>query len=157
MRHCMTDLPIIIPTVDPECPAALALRMEGLDPRVVIMEDDYSYANLLVKYWKDKTGFVLVEQDIVPWPSAIASLQKCEQDFCAYSYPHGSDGGMTRTLGCIKISTKFVVTHPNLYNEWIDCLWQNVQVYFLEPVRTHHTEEDCHEHFPPVAHVKKNS
>ena len=127
--------------------------MEGLRPHVAIMASDWDYANLLTAYWKSKTGFVLVEHDIVPWPGAIASLQACSEDFCAYSYPYGTAGGMTRTLGCIKVSTELVLAHPRLYREWANCVWQNVQIYFLNPVRNCSTQVDCHEHFPPVAHV----
>lgn len=132
----------------PACPPTLALTMEGLEVTEVVMTDRHHYGRLFTELWQEGEGFTLVEHDVVPWPGAIAELEACEQECCAFRYPSG--GSWVMSLGCIKFSAALVQRIP------YDPAWQNRAWDELDGAvfATLQGEVEVHIHQPPVAHVK---
>lgn len=165
-------LPILVPSVVVDCPATLALRAEGLDPVEVIVEGDYGYGNILSEWWERRTGFVLVEHDVAPFPGAVAALWACTAPVCAHQYASG--GVFDHALGCTKFSPWLCQVYPDApeggrgleKKPWREMHWMQMDgaVYhsieslgiFMRPsVDTRHPKEQVvHMHYPAVAHVR---
>jgi hypothetical protein len=151
----MVGLPIIIPTRTLGQPAALALTMEGHEVTEVAMRDYCHYGRMLTQQWQTGRGFILVEEDIVPWPGALAELERCEQECCAFEYPTGiiieePRSGWCVSLGCIKFATSLVARVECGY-EWQNAGWDSLEGKVFETLQG---EVDVHVHGPPVAHVR---
>jgi hypothetical protein len=122
--------------------------MEGLEVTEVVMADRLHYARLFTELWQAGEGFILVEHDVVPWPGAIAQLEACEHECCAFEYPSG--GSWCRSLGCTKFSTSLVRRIP--YDvEWQNRAWDELDGAVFATLQG---EVEMHIHQPPVAHVK---
>jgi hypothetical protein len=129
-------------------PPALALTMEGLEVTEVVMNDRLHYGRLFTELWQEREGFILVEHDVVPWPGALAQLQECSEECCAFQYPSGG-GAWAMSLGCIKFSDALVERIP--YDvEWQNRVWDELDGAVFATLQ----EVEVHIHQPPVAHVK---
>ena len=75
------------------------------------MDSDTSYFELLRDTWLEQKTFLIVEQDMVPTLEQIASLEDCEQDWCAYAYSYmeSTHAG----LGLCKFSGALQRIHPD--------------------------------------------
>jgi hypothetical protein len=147
-------LPIIIITRETGCPPALALTMEGLEVAELVMRDYTHYGRVFMQQWQSGNGFIVVEEDIVPWPGAIKELQVCPEDWCAFEFPNGiildnPRQGFCWSLGCMKFSTDLVKRYE-ASQEWQFRGWDELDgsVIGMLPAET------CHLHLPPVAHAK---
>jgi hypothetical protein len=151
-------LPIIVITRTTGCPAAYALTMEGLEVTECVMRvGDYSqYGRTFTAQWQSRNGFIVVEEDIVPWPGAINELRSCEHDWCCFMFPNGKIywdpvSGFADGLGCMKFSTALVERTP------VGPVWQHRGWDELDGA-VHGTlkenDELLHVHNPPVAHAK---
>lgn len=143
---------VVIAAVSWDCPAALALRKEGVEFELVLMEHEYSYSDMFTRLWKNNAGFVSIEHDIVPWPGAIQEIQECLNMWCSYEYPLAPNT-LRPALGLIKVSDWVVHHYPLLYKAWENKVWGSLDGSVcpaLESVASH-----THIHTPPVAHVKK--
>ena len=78
----------------------LNLATQGLKPRLVKMERDFSYDQLIRSLWKRNEPFILVEHDIVPFPGALRTLWQCKEPWCGY--PYYVYGELRSYLGCTK-------------------------------------------------------
>lgn len=143
-------LPIIIPTQRIGSPPALALTMEGLEVREVVMNDYHHYGRLFTELWQSRQGFVLVEHDIVPWPGALAEMDACAEEFCAFRYPAAAEGWCI-SLGCTKFATS-LVERISYGNEWQNRGWDELDGGVYATLQEAGVE--VHVHQPPVAHVK---
>jgi len=143
-------LPVVLPSVHSDSAAERALRTVGVTPLVEIVSRPADYSEVLTRYWKRGSGFVLVEHDIVPWPGALERLADCSKDYCGYYYQ--LSGRLGGTLGCVKFSERLLQEHPNLFLYWRgtrwDCLDGRVALAMLSL-----GYEDFHVHQPPVAHL----
>jgi len=149
-------LQIVIPTRAYGSPPARALCIEGYEVLEVQMSDPQHYGRLIRQMWDIGNGFVLIEDDVVPWPGAIQSLLDCEHDWCAYSFPRtaAEPGGWVLGLGCVRFSHHLVRRHN------LDALdgsqrWDEVDGALIGVLHT--AGETCHEHTPPVAHLKAHA
>lgn len=82
----------------------LGLGIQGLRPRMVRMERDFSYDQLFRELWDKSDPFILVEHDIVPWPGAVQQLWKCPEPWCGF--PYYVFGELRSYLGCTKFEPK---------------------------------------------------
>jgi len=149
-------LPIFVPTRAVCCPATLALTTEGLEVTEVVMYDYTNYGRAFTEQWQSGHGFIVVEDDVVPWPGAIREFDACPEEWCLFEHPRGRfqespRSGFATGLGCVKFSTELVQRVP--FNPG----WQNRGHNELDGL-VHETllEADAvlHIHYPPVAHVK---
>lgn len=78
----------------------LNLGIQGLRPRMVKLERDFSYDQLFRELWATGQPFILVEHDIVPWPGAVQQLWTCPEPWCGF--PYYVFGELRSYLGCTK-------------------------------------------------------
>lgn len=145
-------LPVVIATPRVDCPAWLALRIEGIAAYVEVVDEPHAYGQLLHRMWGEG-GFILVEHDIAPWPGAVAQLDACDRDVCAFPYRrHVTADGSTAwgvSLGCIKFADAYVRDHPLEHRiAWTD--WRLVDTVFW----SEHDVAGVHVHEPGVAHCR---
>jgi hypothetical protein len=133
---------VIVPVLNRDDPAALALAWERLFPEVYIVEGEYGYGELLARTWTGKKGFCLVERDIVPWPGAIQALWDCPKPWCGYTYMLGR-GQLAQGLGCVRFSDDLVQTEQPDF----DVAWHEMDGHLMEGLGSYHAHE------PPVGHA----
>jgi hypothetical protein len=114
-----------------------------------VMNDHFHYGRLVTETWQAGQGFILVEHDVVPWPGALAELEACAEECCAFEYPAGSSWCMS--LGCIKFSTSLVASLP-YGNEWQNRGWDELDGAVFATLQD--AQVQVHIHHPPVAHAK---
>jgi hypothetical protein len=137
-------------------PSTLALTTEGLEVAEVVMRDYTNYGRIFTEQWQSGHGFLLVEEDVVPWPGAMAQLDRCQEDWCCFEFPNGviheePRSGFCDGLGCMKFSTDLVRRYE------FSPLWQQRGWDELDgAVHALHREggEKLHLQTPPVAHAK---
>ena len=81
---------------------------------------EYTYAEIVRKWWEAGGPFVVVEHDVVPWPGAVDQLIACPEPWCAYSYGAGGldvtaetfvpDGSVP--MGCFKVVPRKLGPQP---------------------------------------------
>jgi len=79
----------------------LNLGVQGLRPRMVKLERDFSYDQLFRGLWAEGKPFIIVEHDIIPWPGAVQQLWACPEPWCGF--PYHVFGELRSYLGCTKI------------------------------------------------------
>lgn len=77
------------------------------------MSDPQHYGRLVKHMWGIGNGFVLVEDDVVPWPGAINQMLECGEDWCAFEFPRTQPtyeprSGWCLGLGCVRFSHALV-------------------------------------------------
>ena len=104
---------VIVPYVNPMDAQATALAMERIYPTYIKMEDDEHYWRLLKELWTSGEPFIILEQDMIPWPGALKQLWDCEEEWCAFPYKLSHDNGFTCALGCTKFGSQLTQRLPN--------------------------------------------
>lgn len=106
-------LPVLVPYVRLSARTKEALEAEGYRPIYQHTPGDYGYADALETMWSTGQGFVVVEQDKVPWPGAVADLWKCSALWCVYPcrMDNGEYAGFP-SLSTVKFSTDMVRLFP---------------------------------------------
>lgn len=147
-------LQIVVPTRGYGSPPARALLIEGFEVLEVQMSDPQHYGRLFRHMWEIGNGFVLVEDDVVPWPGAVNQLLECENDWCAFPHPRtaAQEGGWCLGFGCVRFSHALVRRHKMAHALDGSQRWDEVDGAAMGVLRT--AGETCHEHSPPVAHLK---
>ena len=145
---------IVVPTRAASSPAARALVIEGFEVTEVVMEDPFHYGRLTADLWALGKGFVMVEDDVVPWPGAIQAMLDCPKEWCAYEFPrtyvqHEPRSGFTVSMGCTKLTAAILERYSPAFG---DLRWDEVN----GPIEEALSSETCHLHYPPVAHVKSH-
>jgi len=133
---------IVVPALEADCPAHKALESEGVKHEVHLMDNDYSYGELIDSLWG--TEFIIVEHDIVPWIGAIEELKNCKEDYCGFYYMIARKLG--GTLGCTKFNFDFPIGLKNTH-------WTQVDGKIASAILKHTGKDDFHVHNPPVAHL----
>lgn len=123
----------------------------ALDIRYVQMEGLYAYHGLLKELWSKLEPFVIVEQDVLPWPGAIEELWQCSGDWCTYSYRMHGGIGIAHALGCAKLSARLMASLPNVWDEQI--AWNTLDQVLFFAARNAGIEP--HMHRPPVIHLSE--
>jgi hypothetical protein len=96
----------------------LNLANQGIRPRLIKMERDFSYDLLLRGLWKEQKPFILVEHDIIPWPGALKELWMCSEPWCGF--PYHIFGELRSYLGCTKFNPLLLgeCPLPNDLQDW---------------------------------------
>lgn len=131
--------------------------MERIDFDVVVCRGDYGYGNLIADLWAEG-GFVLVEDDIAPWPGAIAEVVDCPHDWCAFDYPIGG-GRMVSScshwgLGLVKVSDELAAADPSIADEWRRIHWRQLDRPVNAAIARVTGRARAHLHEPPLAHAR---
>lgn len=144
-------------TLYPETKAAL--EADGYSPEYVdVGRSESAYHDLLASVWRTGRGFVNVEQDIVPWPGALARLIECPELWCGFAYSLST--GYNSTLGCARFQEALVHGHPTVFQE-MDQLplhgeaprkWSRVDIRLKEILEDRHGLK-MHIHWPAVGHL----
>ena len=125
------------------------LASYSLNIRYERLEGDQAYRLLLQRLWREGETVVIVEQDILPWPSAIEELHQCMGLWCSCSYLYGGAYSLFHMLGCTKLSAKLMQLLPDLWDE--PGHWSTLDT------RLYHAAmqigEVAHPHRPPVIHL----
>lgn len=119
------------------------------------MDDPLHYGRWLRDVWNQGSGFVIIEDDVVPWPGAIRQLLECDHDWCLFEHPRTMvcwepRSGFATGLGCVKFSDRLVQAHTA---DWGDLRWDEVEL----GVRLMLADNSPHIHYPPVAHLKAST
>lgn len=97
------------------CPETLeALRADGIEPLKIAISpvDMEGYWRAISTMWQLGKTFCVVEQDIVPFPGAIAELEACPEPWCAYRY--AMQTGYHAALGCAKFDASLMALYPRV-------------------------------------------
>ena len=144
---------VIVPALEQGCPAHYALRTEGISHEVFIMEGNHDYGILLKRLWGEGEGFIIVEGDIAPWPTALKHLEECNRLWCGHNYPMALGGEVGGSLGCTKFADDLVQTYPDITLNWDETHWRYLDGAVIGSI-AFRTGTECHRHQPPVAHVR---
>jgi hypothetical protein len=144
---------VVVPATKRRCVASLALNMEGMEHTVVLMENDYAYSDTLVHLWKSKQDFVILEHDVVPWPGGIQALFDCKEPWCGYHYPFAPKT-IRGALGCAKFSGELTTAHSDLWTEWVNLKWNQIDGSMFPAVIKSTGLQWFHRHIPDFAHIK---
>lgn len=141
----------------PETRAALAA--DGWDAEYADVSGSVTaYADLLESVWALGETVIVVEQDIVPWPGALAILRDCPSPWCGFAYELGT--GYEAWLGCTKFEGRLMLAHPDAF-ALIDAmpsdgvhprLWSRLDTR-LTAVLLGRGADPIHVHWPPVGHL----
>lgn len=157
---------VVIPAVHPDTVAGRVLRCEGVDGLAVTpLYTDTGYGQLLATHWQDGLGFILVEDDMAPWPGAIAELRECPRPWCRFDYSIGLGRFGLGTLGCMKFGPALLRDHPDLADRWGTVHWRNLDAMVVHSIcralggPVHDVGTDpylarCHTHTPAIAHAR---
>jgi hypothetical protein len=146
--------PVLIPTRAPACPPTRALLNEGLEITEAVMsqDDPNHYGRTMFEQWSTGKGFVVIEDDVVPWPGAIKQLQECPEDWCAFPLYRVDPTSLGIGLGCVRFSDDLVARHQPDGSAWSNTAWNLVEGQVNGMLEQ--AGETCHLHSPPVAHLK---
>jgi hypothetical protein len=148
---------VVVASTQFDTVARRALRTEGVEFEVRICRGDYGYGELLAELWA-RGGFVLVEDDIAPWPGAIAELVGCPEAWCAFDYAIG--GGIMVSscshfgLGLIKVSDELVAAHPWVSDAWRGIHWRQLDQPVNAAIASVAGRARPHLHEPAVSHAQ---
>lgn len=103
--------------------------------------------------WNQGETFVIVEQDILPYPTALKDIYECPHRFCVTWTPHwqaiNGDGPWTYAHGLVKYGENLIGEIPSYFDEyaeshhWSQFDWNLVKTY----------SQEIHYHWPPVIHL----
>lgn len=118
-----------------------------------------AYANEFAGWWGSGEPFIIVEQDVVPWPGADVELADCPEPWCAFSY-YAHDRELPKPyLGCAKFRPDgpppFEKAPDDILRAYVDGglpHWQAIDMVVSASLKARGWH--CHQHFPAVAHVK---
>lgn len=96
--------------------------------------------------WQEGESFIVLEQDVAPWPGALTQLWECPEPWCAFPEMHTFVMNHTN-LGCVKFGERFIAEHPTLWDRPIR--WENLDHHLYGELRP----EVHHRHLPPVLHM----
>lgn len=125
------------------------MKASGLAVEFVHMPDDDAYRRELRERWAIGQTFVIVEQDIVPWPGAIEELHSCMGLWCACAYKLFGGYGIFHSFGCAKFSAELIAKLPSVWDE--PCHWSLLDQRFVFAAQA--IGETPHSHRPPVIHL----
>lgn len=90
----------------------LVLDADGLNPEPVEVEPRFGMSAAYVEWWAAARTTVVVEDDIIPWPGAVAWLLRCPKPLCGYEYRQRGQYGWA--TGCTKFDASIMQKHPQL-------------------------------------------
>jgi hypothetical protein len=159
---------IVVPALHEDNVAVRCLRSEGIEPYVRVLSAPTDYAHLMAELWQDGETFVIVEDDIAPWPGAVAQMCDCPRFWCGYYYTlpgrwdpedDGPYKSLWGTTGCYKVTDDVLLAAPDLYKRFEHHTWDTLDVGLIAALRhvmgleASSSEASFHVHGPPVAHA----
>jgi hypothetical protein len=147
-RAVMATVPYVPMMLKDETVAALrGERVAYVD----VSEDRHAYWRLLRGLWASGEDVLLVEQDIVPHRGALADLDACPWDWCAFPYDYA---GMALTaFGFVRWRSEFTARYPDVVDGILE---RNRDWLGLDGVvigELHRRGEKEHIHGPEVRHL----
>jgi hypothetical protein len=141
---------VYVVTPEPDCPAHRALAQEGVEHLELLCEGDYDYGNYLTDLWNnEKTGFVLIEHDIIPWPGAIQAMKDCQAPGCTHRVPI-----QPGNVGLCGLTAMKIMPIGRAPSEWRRTHWQYLDGMVI-PYIHQMKRQFAHVHEPPFAHARK--
>jgi hypothetical protein len=140
----------------------------------------FYYSDLLRRLWREPGPLVIVEQDVVPPPGALAALLACPEEWCGHLLP-AQDHLISRSLGLAKFSRSLLERLPDIADqalarppylrsgrcrkwdepdlfpegrrrEWPSTVaWPSCDIYLQNELGA--SGVDWHQHDPPVEHL----
>lgn len=136
-----------------------ALEADGRQAEYVnVGKSPTAYHELLLDIWHQGQGFIVVEQDIVVYPGALADMEACAKPWCGHPYWLGTVFGAY--LGCTKFSDELVRDNPGVMDA-LDTLrddgtnrryWGRLDTR-LGQVLNDQVGISIHNHWPAVVHL----
>ena len=120
---------------------------------------EYDYFELVYRHWKIGEKFIVVEQDIIPWPGLLTQLDSCFADLCLVFAPHGPGddlAGYSYGWGIWRFNSSLLQSHryhlddPKLTRKWSRIDGEVVTRLIEGNIATPHI------HNPPVVHMNRN-
>lgn len=127
----------------------LNLATEGFTPRLFRLQQTFSYDLLFRRLWGEAQPFIIVEQDILPWPGALVGLWKCDEPWCGHAY--FVQGTLRSYLGCSKFDPISLGDCP-LTGDLIE--WALIDRIIEKALMTRGYQ--AHRHSPAVTHLNIN-
>jgi hypothetical protein len=161
---------VVVPALSRENVASACLRAEHVEHEVHLLDGPLDYAALIAGLWRDGEAFVVVEDDIAPWPGAVQKLLDCPAHWCGHYYPlegrwdldasdPESPNAMWGTTGLWKVDETVLRTAPDLYERFEGHDWQTLDMGIYTSLRHVFCLEGgsfwrgFHVHEPAVAHA----
>lgn len=150
---------VFVPISRPYAQPATRIALAPYSPTYVKVRGDTGYPEMLAALWKRGTAFIIVEQDVVPWPGAIEELQSCPKPWCAFAYDkhyrmeRGAPGDAVY-LGCAKFSDELIAATPYVWSDWMTAHWASVDTRISAIARS--SGFDVHQHQPGVVNANPN-
>ena len=105
---------VLVPYVRLSPYTKAALEEDGRHPVYVMTPGPLGYIDALETAWNTGEGFIVVEQDKVPWQGALRQLEECPEDWCVFParMHQTNQPAEFPTLSTAKFSTRFVRDFP---------------------------------------------
>ena len=151
---------VVVPYVSlwPETKAALDATGRTIEYVNLGRDNMTAYGDLLANVWHEGRGFLVVEQDIVPFPGAMDELEACPEPWCGRPYWIGTQ--FDAYLGFTKFSDALVREQPGV-TDAIDQLpfdgtpkryWGRLDTRLSQVLRDNYGLH-IHKHYPCVEHL----
>lgn len=149
-------VPVYVPFTAPGPELATRVALLPHHPAYVEVRGDTGYPLMLSQLWEKRQTFIVVEQDVVPWPGAIAALEACPEPWCAHAYDtryemEGGAPGDAVYLGCVKFASRLMHEVPNAWRCWQTPHWASVDTHISTVLRN--AGFDVHQHRPAVTNA----
>lgn len=128
------------------------------------MEGLSGYADFLAERWRiEQDGFVNWEQDVVPWPGAVADLMACPEPWCGFTYQpwqRVDDGSASAYLGLTKFSPAFLSATQGVFEpgeHWSDeqpRTWMHCDGHLWTWALARPDVPRFHQHWPAVVNAR---
>lgn len=144
---------VVVPYTTVHPSLEFVLEQQGVRASFIEVEGETAYWTLLRQLWAEAETFVIVEQDILPWPGAVADLWDCPEIWCAQPYKlplHHSDSYVHSAFGCTKISDQLIRRlGPHVIERFTDHTWRRLDSQLIQAAMPYLP----HRHGPPVLHM----
>jgi len=153
-RVCLDQLsdrymiPLAVPYVNLRPETRAALGGEDVLYRDV-SGDNSDYFWLIEGFWHRQQGLILVEQDIVPPPGAIATLRGCDRPWCGVPYLVGVNFDCFN--GCTKYDADLMARYPDAVDRMENTHWQSLDGQLIRYLWS--KGEHAHIHWPAARHL----
>lgn len=123
-------------------------------------DDIEGYWRAINAEWECGKGFIVVEEDMAPWPGAMEEIAECHYGLCnfwspsSWQYDHYTLGF---GLGCTKFSAQLIHNHKNIMqdiaNSELGKHWLHLDGQLINGLLQR--GEAQHFHSPPILHLNE--
>lgn len=126
--------------------ASMFIEPEYID----VSGSDWNYWELLKDLWSAGEKFMIIEQDILPWPGSVHLAWKCEEPWCVYPYLIGGKYSPVGH-GCVKYDAEVMEKAPDAIVTVSRRHWSTLDSHTIHAIRKAGFRP--HVHQPPVIHL----